>query len=697
MKKNILIGLLYISFGILCSFEIPYSNIPLKSDTNHVYNFLRVSPPDSTLSNLSTDAWLWHNDKNLYILFESEIDDNFIEGKHAAYDGSASADYVRIQLITDVQNYFAYGYYAYPLGSKYDFIRNSELDNDKYWNSRYSYTTEVTESLWKVIFKIPFSDLRHTKSGAYNWKIVLSRYQKKNREIFNAPFVITKMGNDYFRNAIDIEIQKDIHQQKKFSFKPYAIFTYDLQEHKTEIDEENFGIDITYNPTFSSRIKLSLSPDYSDIPMDAVTDTYNSKYTPTFTENRYFFNEDFNAFGVGKELFYSRRILQPQYAFKLTSNNKNYSLGILSSMDKLIEETHYPNSDSSYVETVNPSDIYNIVAFKPTWEKIRCQLTFLNRINEDYHNEVLHLNPDWEIGKNKYLWSDLNFSFKETKEETYKGYYGKVGFRTYSRKSLFSFSVQRMSEDYRASMGKLFEDDFYGWNLDYSSILSIDYEFFAEFESSVKLSEEIDNKSDLLLERYLELENEISTIYNLEFDLDFEYVKENVKSNYPNAEYIEKLIFKTSLSWDKINYFKPGLSVNKVRYYFYEIGDSYNGYVIQGKLSGVIDKFISYFCSMDYSFFRDMPDTSLYDDEYLLLNFDLTINLSNHLSLSNGIRYDDYEYMSYSEYIGCFSNFKWEINSNCDLFTGLKFSKNTIENKSEIDYSKLYLKLKYIF
>ncbi|MFC1898355.1 hypothetical protein ACFLYJ_02165 [Candidatus Cloacimonadota bacterium] len=697
MKKNILIGLLYLSFGILSAFEIPFSTEPIKSDTNRISDFFRVSPPDQAISQLTTNAWFWHDDKNLYVLFESEIDGNFVEGKHAAYDGSASADYVRIQLITDEQNYFAYGYYAYPLGSKYDFIRNSELDSDKYWNSRYSYTTEVTDSIWKVIFKIPFSDLRHSKTGPYNWKIVLSRYQKKTREIYNAPFVLTKLGNDYFRNAIDIEIKKDIHQQRKFTFKPYAIFTYDLKDNKTEIDEENLGIDIAYNPTFSTRLKLSLSPDYSDIPMDTVTDTYNSKYPPSFSENRYFFIEDFNAFGVGKELFYSRRILQPLYAFKLTSNNKNYSFGILSSLDKLIEETHYPETDSSYVETINPSDIYNIVAFQPTWDNLRFQFTLLNRINEDYHNEVLHLNPVWEAAKNNYLWSDLNLSLKETDTNTFKGYYGKIGYRSFFSSAQFSLSAQKMSKDYRASMGRIYEDDFFGWNLDFEYTGSTKSNLFKEIEIDFSMSHEMDNDSGVLLERYACLENTISTDYNFDIDFVFNYVRENITPSSSRATFTDKWILGTGIEWVEFNFFRPGLNVNRVRYYFYRLQDSYDGYIFQGKLSGIIDKYISYFCSLDYSVYEDMPDTNLYDDEYMIINFDLIINLSNRLSLSNGIRFDDYEYGVYSQYRGIFSNFKWEINSNCDLFAGIKMAEDTINDKKEIKYSKFYLKLIYIF
>ena len=704
--KNGIIVFIYIFLTALSSLTVPFSYETHKTSTNKISNFYRVSPPDSTECNLQTTAWLWYDNSNLFIHFETEIDDNFSEGKHAAYDGSTVSDFVRVQLITDVQNYYAYGYCAYPLGSKYDYIRNSELNNDKYWNSRYDYTTETKDSLWVVTFKIPFSDLRHTKSGPYSWKIILTRYQRKTRETFNAPFVVTKMGNDYFRNALDIEIPNNIHQQRKFIFKPYAIFTYDLKNKEIDLDEENFGLDISYNPNYSTRTKLSISPDYSDIPMDAVTDNYNSKYTPTFEENRYFFIEDFNAFRVGKSLFYSRNILQPQFAFKLTSNSKNYSFGILSSLDKLIEETIYDaDIDSSYIETINPDDFFNIIAFQPFWDKFRCQFTLLNRINEDYHNEVLHLNPVWEVGKNKYFWSDLNTSLKKTEEDTYKGYYGKIGYRTYARKSMFSISAQQMSKNYRVDMGKIYEDNFYGWNLDYSSVQSVDSDIFGELETTVNLSEEIDNESNQLLERYLSMKNNIDTVYNIDFDLEFIYVKENVTPNDTYAKYIDKIILGAGIDWEKINYFKPGLSINRVRYYFYRLEDSYNGYVIQSKFSGIIDKYVSYFCSLDYSIYEEMPNTDLYDDQYLFLNFDLTINFSNRLSLSNGIRhnnynslhYDNSEYRNYSKYLGYFSNFKWEINANCNLYAGIKIAENTINKEREIDYNKFYLKLIYIF
>ena len=38
-------------------------------------------------------------------------------------------------------------------------------------------------------------------------------------------------------------------------------------------------------------------------------------------------------------------------------------------------------------------DIYNMLAFRPKWEDLSIQMTLLNRMNKDYHNEVFGQSP----------------------------------------------------------------------------------------------------------------------------------------------------------------------------------------------------------------------------------------------------------------------------------------------------------------
>ncbi|HPR16859.1 MAG TPA: hypothetical protein PLD62_01295, partial [Candidatus Cloacimonadota bacterium] len=567
---------MFLFTSLLYSFEVPYSTIPLKTESNLIDDFRRVNPPDSCAIGLNTQAWLWQDDKNLYVYVQCEIDEHFDLGIYANHDSSPNADYLRLQLITDLNNYFAYGYFAHPLGSKYDYIRKANHETDEYWNSRYSYDSEILNNQWNVTFTIPFSDLRHQNTPPYEWKIILTRYIKSDRQSFSAPFVLTKMGNDYFRRAHSITINHYIPNVSHFSFRPYTIFSYDMLDKSTSFDKENVGVDISYNPTPTIRSKLSISPDFSDVPMDAVTDTYNSKYTPTYTENRYFFIEDCDLFGQSNDLFYSRYIVQPDYAFKLTGSSQNVSFAFLSAKDKLVEERTVDDSITT-VETITPDDFYNILTVKPVWNKFRCQFTLLNRMNEDYHNEVLHANPILEIGKNRYLWAELNGSTKEKNDKSKEGFHAKCGYSAYSRNHMLTFALQEMSENYALDMGKIYEDDFYGWNLDYASQTEIQSRVLSEIGHSTYISEEIDNRRNTLLERYLSLETDFTSKYNLDMELEFVYVMENINPASDNNKYTDKIRYGCRLIWNKLDWFIHKLSLNKVDYYFYSLKRNYQG------------------------------------------------------------------------------------------------------------------------
>ena len=56
-----------------------------------------------------------------------------------------------------------------------------------------------------------------------------------------------------------------------------------------------------------------------------------------------------------------------------------------------------------------------------------------------------------------------------------------------------------------------------------------------------------------------------------------------------------------------------------------------------------------------------MPEHPEVDDEYWIVNFDLNFNITNKISINNGLRYSNYEDDEKSEYIGYFSNFSWDF------------------------------------
>jgi len=130
------IGLMFIS--ALYSVELPYSAVPVKTAANQFDNFVRVDPDDSKPETLKTSCWLWYDEDALHVRFEAAIDSTFKKGNYYPKDTNYDGDYVRIQLITIPEAYYAYYYIATPMGNLYDAVRNTDLNVDCNWNSSYS-------------------------------------------------------------------------------------------------------------------------------------------------------------------------------------------------------------------------------------------------------------------------------------------------------------------------------------------------------------------------------------------------------------------------------------------------------------------------------------------------------------------------------------------------------------------------------
>ena len=73
----------------------------------------------------------------------------------------------------------------------------------------------------------------------------------------------------------------------------------------------------------------------------------------------------------------------------------------------------------------------------------------------------------WLFGAQS-IWIDMNLSYIDSLDSTdypKKGYYGKIGYSRRNKDFYFSISAQQMQKDYAVDMGNIYEDDFYGWNI----------------------------------------------------------------------------------------------------------------------------------------------------------------------------------------------------------------------------------------
>lgn len=455
--------LLFLCCTVLFAIDVPFSGSPIQNADNMFTGFQRIDPEDYAADSLNTKAWFWHDEDYLYAIMQSDTGKNFSKGYPGSRDSSGETDYMRIQLITIPDAYYAYMYLLQPSGTLSDGVRDQYMNVDYSWNSNYSYKVEIKDSLWTAEVKIPLRELRFSSTPPYKWKVILTRYHHYNNEFYSCPPVTIDKKKEYFGLGADITLHHKIKRSSDLKIMPYYVKSYDLINKTGSFDPDNVGMDISFNPGAKIKAKISLNPDFSNVPMDSATDYYNSKYPPYLNEERYFFTEDIDVFGVSSDTFYSRNIVQPQIAFKLTGNANTLSYGILGAKDKEIKSGDY---------LINADDYFQILALNKSTKNYNFQNNIISRMNTGYafhsYNTMLKLDLPHDFYSRAYY----SFTYREKEDfAIMRGHLGSASFSYNPKRWDASIYGSYVSPEIISDTGYYVEPDFIkaGWDFSYSS------------------------------------------------------------------------------------------------------------------------------------------------------------------------------------------------------------------------------------
>ncbi len=681
MRSLFFVSLLF-TLSLLSALQVPFSLAPIQNDANLLSGLQRVTPDDLAYEANPTKAWLWQDEENLCFIIESYVDSSFVAGPVSTRDTGNKADYLRIQLITLPDAYFAYLFNFYATENLYDAVRETGRA-DFNFNTNYSYKSTIEGSLWRISGKIPLGELRFGHKPPYNWKIIVTRHHDKSSEDYNFPPLKPDMKNDYFTKAYDIQLEHPIKRQLNLKLRPYLVRSYDLMDKSSSFDPDNLGFDVVFNPAQRTRMKLSLNPDFSDVPPDEAADIYNSKYPRYYMENRFFFTEDLDAFGTLADLFYSRRIIKPSIAFKATGHEKNLNWGVLAARDKEI-------IDSGYL--LNRDDYYQVLSLMPKTRKFNFANALISRTNKDYYNHVFSGYYTWNPNKEFRIVSANAFSIKEDDRNM--------------DNNQTSGAMNSLSVTYAP---KQWSFEVLGTHLSRNMFADAGYlnsRFFHKLASSISW----DSKETL---NYLSYQG---------FSLDWQYWKRYAEKNtedYWGADYYinfrPKYGFNASYTkgreLDILNADHAYLSANAAATFFrwqalsaqvqysyseeliYSLLATHSAHSYYANIWGSISQKLGYdlSCNLkDYSYPHGiladygglMPYATALDDSYMIFNGEISFTPSQKLRLACGSGYSSYEDLDNGLFsdLSLYGNLRYEFKSNCFFYCG--FNTNQLQDKS---------------
>ncbi|HEX2640032.1 MAG TPA: DUF5916 domain-containing protein, partial [Pyrinomonadaceae bacterium] len=451
-------------------------------------DFYQTGPGDNIAPSRPTEVLMMYDEKNLYIAFKCWDDKDKIRATVAKRDNVFGEDNVRVWLDTYNDRRRAYVLGFNPLGIQQDGIYTEGQGADFSVDIVMESKGVIEDWGWSVEVKVPFKSLRYAAGKGKFWGFNVAR----NIDRFNDEFDqwlpddrnvsgflikhgrITGLDGIKYERTLEVSPSVTISEtgQRK-STLPNAAYTgvggFDpifnplgLQDPGKFINDPakvDLGVNLKYTLSPNVTLDATVNPDYAEIEADAPVVTANQRFPIYFEEKRPFFLEGKEIFDSPLQLFYSRTIVDPDFAGKLTGKAGKNTFGLLVASDNA--PGNYSEDERGELNACRDSRRFDPLRRCAIEEFVDKNAFFgVLRLKHDVgkENNIGFFATARTFPKNRNFTSGFDGKFKLNPKTVMT--FQAVG--THSRK--FFYSPERDEVNYRTGNGFG-----YYWNLDYTT------------------------------------------------------------------------------------------------------------------------------------------------------------------------------------------------------------------------------------
>ena len=299
--------------------------------------FLQRDPGDLVPISQPTEAFLSYDATNFYVVFVCRTSEpSQLRARMARRESMFSDDFVAVILDTFDDHQRGYEFFSNPLGIQADGIttegQNDDMSFDTVWQSK----GRLTEFGYVVSFAIPFKSLRFPSGDGRAWGIALMRGIPANNEQAFWPGVTHTIGS-FASQMADMRGLTGVSPGRNIQLIPYGTFTGARFLDDSTFDSKadgRVGLDAKIVAHDVVTIDLTANPDFSQVESDEPQVTINQRFEVFFPEKRPFFLENAGYFQTPINLFFSRRISDPQIGARATGKLGGWAAGALALDDR---------------------------------------------------------------------------------------------------------------------------------------------------------------------------------------------------------------------------------------------------------------------------------------------------------------------------------------------------------------------------
>jgi Domain of unknown function (DUF5916)/Carbohydrate family 9 binding domain-like len=352
-------------------------------------DFYQTYPGDNTAPSKPTEVYVMYDEKHLYVAFKCWDERDKIRATTAARDGVFGEDNVRMWLDTYDDQRRAYVLGFNPLGIQQDGIYTEGQGADFSVDIVMESKGVIEDWGWSVEVAIPFKSLRYSAGKGKHWGFNVARNIDRFNDEFDQWYPDDRNISGFLIKFGKITGLDEIKAERTLEIVP-SITVSETGRRRAVINPTNgnlfgdrfvnqpikqdIGVTLKYTITPNITLDAAYNPDFAEIEADAPVVSANQRFPIFFQEKRPFFLEGADIFNSPLQVFYSRTIVDPDIAAKLTGKIDKTSFGFLVASDNApgnydLDERENPALAPRISEFLDKNALFGILRVKRDFGK----------------------------------------------------------------------------------------------------------------------------------------------------------------------------------------------------------------------------------------------------------------------------------------------------------------------------------------
>ena len=316
--------------------------------------FTQYDPVEGSAPSENTEVRMIVTDDALYFGIRADDASGGVRATLTERDGyGRSDDYVRVILDTFNDQRRAYVFMVNPYGVQGDglwveggggrFGDPIDFNPDFVWQSN----GRIDEDGYSVEMRIPIKSLRFPELEVQDWGLQIQRtIRRTGYQQSWAP--ITQERANKLAQSGTLQSLEGLDPGLFLEINPTVVgsntgsFDSDLDQLTRSPSEGEMGLNLTYGLTSNLTLDGTVNPDFSQVEADAGQIAVNERFALFLPEQRPFFLEGTDVFRMPKQLVYTRSIVNPVGAAKISGKVGPFSVAYLGAMDELNDGASRP-------------------------------------------------------------------------------------------------------------------------------------------------------------------------------------------------------------------------------------------------------------------------------------------------------------------------------------------------------------------